>query len=385
MAPQSVADIPAGYEVAVIVPCHNEEAAIGTVVADLRTALPSATIYVYDNASTDRTTEIAREAGAVVRHEPLKGKGNVVRRALADIDVDVYVLIDGDDTYDAAALPGLVNMLISGPYDQVTGIRRPDQEGAFRAGHEAGNRFFNRVVGGIFRQPVSDMLSGYRVFSRRFVRSFPAASKEFEIETELTIHAINNRVPQCEVPIGFKSRPDGSESKLNTYRDGLRILRTIARLLHHERPFAVWAGVAAILLAAGLLIGVPVVLDFRSTGTVAKLPSAVLAASLITLAVLGLVMAFLLESVRKLRQEQTRIAYLQHPSVMDRFEHSRGGAMTHRYLADALPPIDPTAAGTAPVERPAAGSAQAARPASGVHGSTGDGAPEDPALGPITA
>lgn len=307
------------HQIAIIVPCFDEEVAIGQVVEDLRTAMPSATVYVYDNNSTDRTVEVARAAGAVVRHEARRGKGNVVRRALADIDADIYVLIDGDDTYDATAVPMLVSTLIDGPYDQVVGVRRPDADGAFRAGHEAGNRFFNRVVGSIFRQPVGDMLSGYRVFSRRFVRSFPAASKAFEIETELTIHAINNRMPQCEVPVGFKDRGEGSESKLNTYRDGLRILGMIGRLLHHERPFPVWILSAALFVLGSLLTGLPVVAEYVRTGAVDRLPTAVLSATLMVLALVAVTIAFVLDGLRKLRQEQTRIAYLQQPTPIDRF------------------------------------------------------------------
>lgn len=311
-------------EIAVIVPCYNEEVGIGAVVRDLAKSLPTATIYVYDNQSSDRTVEVARAAGAVVRHEARRGKGNVVRRALADIDADVYVLIDGDDTYDATAAPRLVAALLEGPYDQVTGVRRPDVDGAFRSGHEAGNRFFNRVVGAIFRQPVGDMLSGYRAFSRRFVRSFPAASKAFEIETELTIHAINNRMPQGEVTVGFKNRGEGSESKLNTYRDGLRILGTILRLLHHERPFAVWSLASAAFLGFGMLMGLPVVAAYVRSGQVDRLPSAVLSATLVVLALVSVTIAFVLDGLRKLRQEQTRIAYLQHPTPIHR--HSDAAA-----------------------------------------------------------
>ncbi len=208
---------------------------------------------VYDNCSTDRTAEVAAAAGAEVRTEPVRGKGNVIRRALADIDADVYVMIDGDDTYDASATPEMVRVLLSGPYDQVTGVRVTRDKGAYRSGHELGNRMFNgRRLPSSSGYPVNDMLSGYRVFSRRFVKSFPAVSRAFEIETELTVHAINNRVPQAEVPVGFKDRAAGSASKLRTYHDGFRIARMITRLLHHERPLALYSTIAALTALVAL-------------------------------------------------------------------------------------------------------------------------------------
>jgi glycosyltransferase involved in cell wall biosynthesis len=196
--------------IAAIVPCYNEAIAIGKVVADLRAAVPEMTIYVYDNRSTDDTAEVARAAGAVVRHEMRPGKGNVVRRAFGDIDADVYVLIDGDDTYEASHLPEMIDTLLSGPYDHVLGVRRHESDTAYRAGHHLGNRMFNRLVGGLFGEPVSDMLSGYRVFSRRFVKSFPALSREFEIETELTVHYMSLRIPATEIDISFRDCPEGS-------------------------------------------------------------------------------------------------------------------------------------------------------------------------------
>jgi glycosyltransferase involved in cell wall biosynthesis len=299
--------------IAAIVPCYNEEAAVGKVVADLRAAVPGIVVYVYDNASTDRTSEVAREAGAVVRHETLKGKGNVIRRALADVDADIYLMIDGDDTYDAAAAPAMIKALVSGPYDHVTGVRVPDVANAYRQGHETGNRFFNRVVSTIFGHPVNDMLSGYRVFSRRFVKSFPAVSKAFEIETELTVHAINNRVPQIEVPVGFRDRPTGSESKLRTYHDGVRILRMIARLLHHERPLALYAMLSVLLFLVGAVLGVPVIVEYFNTGLVRRFPTAFLAASIMVLALLTWIIGILLDGLRKIRHETTRIAYMGQP------------------------------------------------------------------------
>ncbi len=223
--------------IAAIVPCYNEEAAVASVVCDLKRAVPGITVYVYDNNSTDRTAAVAADAGAIVRTERRRGKGNVVRRAFADIDADIYLLIDGDDTYDAAAAPEMIAALENGPLDHVLGVRRVAAgKSAYRPGHEAGNRLFNRLVGFLFGETVTDMLSGYRVFSRRFVKSFPALSREFEIETELTVHTMRLRVTQTEIRVGFKDRPDGSKSKLRTYHDGLRIVRLIAQLLQHERP-----------------------------------------------------------------------------------------------------------------------------------------------------
>lgn len=304
--------------IAVIVPCYNESVAVAKVVTALRSAVPEAVIYVYDNASTDDTSEVARRAGAVVRQETLRGKGNVIRRALADIDADVYLMIDGDDTYDAAAAPLMIQALLSGPYDHVTGVRTPELEGAYRSGHEMGNRFFNRVVSTIFGHQVNDMLSGYRVFSRRFVKSFPAVSRAFEIETELTVHAINNRVPQLEVPVGFQDRAEGSESKLRTYHDGFRILRMIARLLHHERPLGLYSALSGVLFVLGMVLGIPVVIEFAQTGLVLRFPTAFLAASVMVLSLLTLIIGILLDGLRKIRQENTRIAYMSFPAPVAR-------------------------------------------------------------------
>jgi glycosyltransferase involved in cell wall biosynthesis len=296
--------------ISAILPCHDEEAAVGHVVFGLRAALPSIQVVVYDNCSTDRTAEVAAAAGAEVRTEPVRGKGNVIRRALADIDADVYVMVDGDDTYDVSATPEMVRMLLSGPYDQVTGVRVTRDKGAYRSGHEVGNRMFTGVVSRIFGYPVNDMLSVYRVFSRRFVKSFPAVSRAFEIETELTVHAINNRVPQAEVPVGFKDRAAGSASKLRTYHDGFRIARMITRLLHHERPLALYSTVAALTALVALGLGIPVVREYLQTGLVNRFPTAFLAASLVVVGFIMLVVGILLDGLRKVRQETTRIAYM---------------------------------------------------------------------------
>lgn len=303
-----------GSRVAAIVPCHNEAGSVERVVRDLSAAVPGITVYVYDNNSTDDTAEVAKQAGAVVRREDAKGKGNVVRRAFADIDADTYVLIDGDDTYDATACQQLVDMLHDGPYDQVTGVRQETTATAYRPGHATGNRLFNTLVTAIFGTRVTDMLSGYRVFSRRFVKSFPAVSREFEIETELTVHAVNLRVPQVEVPVGFKDRAAGSESKLRTYHDGLRILRLILELTRHERPLLYHGVVAAALFATGLGLGLPIVAQFAETGLVPRFPTAILAASLMILAFLALVTGLILDGLRRSRRESARLFYLALPS-----------------------------------------------------------------------
>jgi len=296
--------------IAAIVPCHNEELAIRQVVIDLKAAVPEIEVYVYDNASTDNTVSVARAAGAIVRSETTKGKGNVVRRAFADVDADVYVLIDGDDTYAAADLPEMIETLHSGPYDHVLGVRQSTEEGAYRPGHELGNKGFNWFVGGVFGSPVSDMLSGYRVFSRRFVKSFPALSREFEIETELTVHAMSLRVPQVEVGVGFKDRPAGSESKLRTYHDGFRILSLIIGLIRHERPLTFYGLVGTLLGIIGVILGIPVVLEYFATGDVPRLPTAVLAVGIVLLAFMSWMIGLVLDGVLKSRREMNRLNYL---------------------------------------------------------------------------
>lgn len=307
---------PDDIEVAAIVPCFNEEVAVAKVVTDLRTAVPGMTVYVYDNNSSDRTAQVAAEAGAVVRTEPRPGKGNVVRRAFADIEADVYLLIDGDDTYDAAAAPIMIETLLSGPYDHVLGTRTDDPDAtAYRPGHAAGNKMFNRLVGGLFGEPVTDMLSGYRVFSRRFVKSFPALSREFEIETELTVHAMNLRVPQIEVPVGFKDRPEGSESKLRTYHDGFRILRLIGGLLQYERPLALFSAIGGFFILIAVILGVPLVITYARTHQVPRFPTAVLATGLVIIGILSVVIGFILNGILRLRQENARLSYLRLPPV----------------------------------------------------------------------
>lgn len=301
------------YDIAAIIPCHNEAIAITAVIEDLRKSIPNVTIYVYDNRSTDGTDEVARAAGAIVRYETVKGKGNVVRRAFADIEADIYLLIDGDDTYDAHVADQLVTTLISGPYDHVLGVREQGDVGAtaYRAGHEAGNRAFNRFVSSVFGMPVNDMLSGYRVFSRRFVKSFPAASREFEIETELTVHCMSLRIPSIEVPVGFRDRPEGSESKLSTFRDGFKILALIFQLIRLERPVLYHGCIGTLVILVGLIIGYPVVQEYADSGLVPRLPTAILASSMVLLGCVIWLVGFILDAVTKMRREAARLNYLR--------------------------------------------------------------------------
>ncbi|WP_369250892.1 glycosyltransferase family 2 protein [Streptomyces sp. R41] len=300
--------------IACVVPCHNEEAAIGKVVRDLRAALPESDIYVYDNASTDRTVEVAREAGAIIRREHRKGKGNVIRRAFADVEADALLIIDGDDTYDASRARDMVDLLFEGPYDQVIGTRRETVDGAYRAGHAVGNKLLTGAVRSLFGNDVTDMLSGYRVFSQRFVKSFPALSREFETETEMTVHALNLRLPTAELAVGFKDRPAGSVSKLRTYRDGWRILRLILNLARRERPSLVHTVVAGLLALVALVLGTPVVIDFIRTSAVPRFPTAILAAAIMTIATLVLLVGYILESFMYMRQEQSRLVHLAYPA-----------------------------------------------------------------------
>jgi glycosyltransferase involved in cell wall biosynthesis len=300
------------YRIAAVVPCHNEEAAIATVVADLQTAVPGITVYVYDNCSTDHTVDCAREAGAIVCSEPHKGKGNVVRRAFADIDADIYLLIDGDDTYDAAAAPRMIEKLVEENLDQVVGVRRGD---AYRAGHETGNRALNRIVTGIFGDTMGDMLSGYRIFSRRFVKSFPAVSREFEIETELTVHSLALRIPSATVDVGFKDRPEGSESKLRTYRDGWKILNVIMTLTRHERPIYFFGLISGLLLSVGVALAIPVVVQYVHTGMVPRMPTLIVASFLVMIGCLLFLAGLVIDGIRKSRHEMSRLSYMRLPAV----------------------------------------------------------------------
>jgi glycosyltransferase involved in cell wall biosynthesis len=296
--------------VAVIVPCHNEEATVASVVAGFRTALPSADIYVYDNASTDRTADVAEAAGAIVRHEPRKGKGNAVRRAFADVDADVYLLVDGDDTYDASASALMVETLVSERLDFVNAARRHENAAAYRLGHATGNKLLTGTVAKLFRADVRDMLSGYKALSRRFVKSFPLVSAGFELETEMMVHALELGMPMREIDSAYRERPANSASKLRTYRDGARILLTIFRLAESERPLAFFAGTAGVLAVAALGLGLPVVSEFFTTGLVARFPTAMLAGFLGVLSVFSLFAGLILDQTRRTRHEIKRLFYL---------------------------------------------------------------------------
>ncbi len=300
--------------IAVLVPCYNEEAAIGRVVADFRAALPEAKIFVYDNNSRDLTMQVAAAAGAVVRSEPLQGKGNVVRRMFADVDADVYVLVDGDDTYHAASAPALIDKLVTEQLDMVNAARISQGEAAYRRGHVFGNWLLTTLVATVFGKRTSDMLSGYRVFSRRFVKSFPALAGGFEIETELTVHALEMRMPFTEIGTPYKERPPGSTSKLSTFKDGFRILFMIGKLVKEERPLKSF-GIAGIVLALiSLIVAVPVFVTFYETGLVPRLPTAILAAALMILAFLSITCGLILETVTRGRREMKRLAYLTYPA-----------------------------------------------------------------------
>ncbi|MEQ8357716.1 MAG: glycosyltransferase family 2 protein [Kiloniellaceae bacterium] len=305
---------PDAPRVAVLLPCYNEEAAIAQVVRDFRAALPQADIYVYDNASADRTGEVAAAAGAMVVREALRGKGNVVRRMFADIDADIYVLADGDDTYEAAAAPMLIETLCRDQLDMINAARRNTSDDAYRRGHQLGNRLFTKLVSALFGKRFDDILSGYRVFSRRFVKSFPALAQGFEIETELTVHALELRMPVGEVMTAYKERPEGSESKLSTFRDGFRILRTILRLAKEERPLAFFSAAGAVLALAAVTLALPLLVTYLETGLVPRLPTAVLVCALMILASLSLACGLILDSVSHGRREIKRLHYLHLPA-----------------------------------------------------------------------
>lgn len=303
--------------IAVLIPCYNEEVAVPRVIAAFRAALPDAVIHVYDNNSTDRTKAVAAEAGAVVRTESLQGKGNVVRRMFADIEADAYVLVDGDDTYDATAAPEMVRLMLADQLDMVTAVRvtEADAGHAYRPGHRFGNRVLTGMVRRIFGDRITDMLSGYRVFSRRFVKSFPALASGFETETEFTVHALELRLPLGEVRTRYKERPVGSVSKLNTWRDGIRILRTILLLVQRERPLAFFATTGAALLGLAVLLAVPLFTTYVETGLVPRLPTALLATGLAILAALSVVCGLILDTVSRGRLETRVLAYLAIPAL----------------------------------------------------------------------
>lgn len=299
-----------GLRVAVLIPCYNEEVAIPSVIADFKAALPGARIYVYDNNSQDNTAQVARDSGAVVGFEPFKGKGNVVRRMFGDIEADIYVLVDGDDTYDAGKAPEMIRLLLDRQLDMVNGARVTDIQAAYRPGHRFGNVLLTSIVARIFGRSFKDMLSGYRVFSRRFVKSFPALSSGFEIETELTVHALEMRMKTAEIETAYKDRPEGSVSKLSTFRDGWRILMTIAILVKEERPLQFFLANACVLGVLSLALGIPVITEFMDTGLVPRFPTAILSASIMMLAFLSATCGLILDSSARSRKEVLRLLYL---------------------------------------------------------------------------
>ena len=300
--------------VALIVPCYNEEQTIGQVVREFKKSIPNLTCYVFDNNSTDNTVEVAVAAGAKVFNVPQQGKGNVVRRMFADVEADVYVMVDGDATYDASIAPALIQALIFGNFDMVVGRRRSVESAAYRSGHQWGNKMLSGFVSFIFGHAFDDMLSGYRIFSRRYVKSFPAHSKGFEIETELAVHALELRMPVKEIDTVYGARPEGSVSKLNTYRDGAHILMTIIKLFKAEKPLTFFSIIFLVLLVLGLMLATPLFVTYFQTGLVPRMPTAILCSGLIILSFLSLACGLILETVTRGRLETKRLAYLSVPS-----------------------------------------------------------------------
>src|SRR5256884_5827997 len=306
---------PTSMRVAVLVPCLNEEAAVASVVASFRNALPSAQIYVYDNNSSDRTAAVAREAGAEVRSEYRQGKGHVVRRMFADVDADVYVLVDGDATYDAPSAPRMIDVLLSEHLDMVVGLRVDQSEAAYRRGHRTGNWMLTSFLSQVFGKAFKDILSGYRVFSRRFVKSFPVLSDGFEIETELSVHALELALPVAEVETPYFARPPGSFSKLNTWRDGFRILGTILKLYRSEKPLRFFTAIGIFLTLVSIGLAIPIIITYIEHGIVPRLPTAVLSMGLMILAVLSISSGLVLDTVTRGRREMKLLAYLSQAPI----------------------------------------------------------------------
>lgn len=319
--------------IAVLLPCYNEELTIGDVVARFRSTLPTAAVYVYDNNSRDRTASKAREAGATVVREPRQGKGNVVRRMFADVEADIYLMADGDGTYAPEDAPLLIETLLSERADMVVGTRRGVTDDAGRTGHAFGNRIFNSLYKRLFGRDFTDIFSGYRVFTRRFVKSFPAVSGGFEIETEMSVHASQLKLPVSEIALDYGRRPDGSESKLSTFRDGARILKMFARLMKETQPLRFFGAFAVFCLAIGLLLMAPVLIEYLETGQVRRLPTWILALAFVLLSILMGVAGVILDSVARGRAEQKRIFYLSIPVV----RHRRKAAAT-RDTGSSAPP-----------------------------------------------
>ncbi len=313
-------DMIAPPRIAVLLPCYNEEAAIAQTVAGFRSVLPTADIYVYDNNSRDRTMEVARDAGAIVRLERIQGKGAVVRRMFADVDADIYIMADGDATYDATAAPAMIARMLDEQLDMVVGSRVTQETAAYRRGHQLGNRAMTGLLAQLFGRSFTDIFSGYRVFSRRFVKSFPVLSAGFEIETEISVHALELKMPTGEIETPYFARPEGSVSKLSTYSDGFRILRTIATLYRIERPVLFFGIIAAIFALVGLILSIPLILTYMEIGQVPRFPTAILITGLGILAALNIFAGLILDTVVRGRREMRRLAYLSHraPGGVDR-------------------------------------------------------------------
>ena len=300
--------------IAVLLPCYNEEAAVAQTVAGFRAALPDAVIYVYDNNSADRTVEVARAAGAIVRTEKMQGKGHVVRRMFADVEADIYVMADGDATYDAAAAPALVQRLLDERLDMVVGARKSQVEEAYRRGHQLGNRLFTGILASLFGRTFTDIFSGYRVFSRRFAKSFPALARGFETETEISVHALELAMPVGEIVTAYGARPEGSVSKLSTYRDGWRIMKTILHLFRIERPVLFYGGLAAFLAAVAMVLAVPLIITYAETGLVPRFPTAILITGMMIVAFISFAVGLILDTVVRGRREVRRLHYLSYPA-----------------------------------------------------------------------
>jgi glycosyltransferase involved in cell wall biosynthesis len=300
--------------VAVLLPCYNEETAIAQTIAGFRAALPDADIYVYDNNSNDRTREVAAEAGAIVRTEKMQGKGNVVRRMFADVEADVYLMADGDATYDAGAAPELIRKLLEEQLDMVVGARKSAVEEAYRRGHALGNKLFTGLLASLFGRSFTDIFSGYRVFSRRFAKSFPALSRGFETETEISVHALELSMPVGEIVTTYSARPEGSTSKLSTWRDGWRILRTILHLYRIERPVLFYGSFSLFLIALAVVLAIPLAITYFQTGLVPRFPTAILATGLVILAFLSFACGLILDTVVRGRREVRRLHYLSFPA-----------------------------------------------------------------------
>ncbi len=298
------------YSIAVLIPCYNEELTIAEVITSFREQLPHATLYVYDNNSIDRTAEIARKCGAIVRHEPQQGKGHVIRRMFADIDSDIFIMVDGDSTYPAQDVTKMVETLVSRKLDMVTGVRVGDKD-AYRGYHAEGNRLFNKMVAFLFGRGMTDIFSGYRVFSRRFVKSFPALSRGFDIETELSVHALELYLPFAELPVQYKSRPKGSFSKLSTYKDGFKILGRIISLFKEAKPFKLFMLIACLLFLASLVLGYPLVITWLHTGLVPRFPTAFIVVGLLIFSVIAFTSGVILDGIAQLRLENKRLHYLK--------------------------------------------------------------------------